>query len=78
MASKEGINRAERQGKDDEGGYIPSAIPGSGAMNSTGAGIADGGKAVAGKTTEGIKGAGSYVGGMFGGGKKEEGKEQRQ
>ena len=25
--SKEGINRAERQGKDDKGGYLPSNVP---------------------------------------------------
>ncbi|ORY72071.1 uncharacterized protein BCR38DRAFT_331050 [Pseudomassariella vexata] len=33
IASKEGINRAERGGKDDKGGYIPSglsSIPGLG------------------------------------------------
>ncbi|KAI0143128.1 hypothetical protein GGR57DRAFT_495323 [Xylariaceae sp. FL1272] len=27
MVSKEGINRTERQGKDDQGGYVPSNIP---------------------------------------------------
>ncbi|KAH8664378.1 hypothetical protein BX600DRAFT_512420 [Xylariales sp. PMI_506] len=27
MASKEGINRAERKGKDDKGGYLPSGMP---------------------------------------------------
>lgn len=25
--SKEGINRAERKGKDDQGGYLPSNVP---------------------------------------------------
>ncbi|KAI0123285.1 hypothetical protein BJ170DRAFT_104539 [Xylariales sp. AK1849] len=27
MLSKEGVNRAERQGKDDKGGYLPSSLP---------------------------------------------------
>jgi hypothetical protein len=27
MVSKEGLNRAERQGKDDKGGYLPSNLP---------------------------------------------------
>jgi hypothetical protein len=77
LASKEGVNRAERQGKDDDGGYVPSGVPGAGAMNATAGGVADGGKAVAGKTTEGIKGAGGYVGGLFGGGNKQEGEQQK-
>ncbi|KAK1637764.1 hypothetical protein BDP81DRAFT_318056 [Colletotrichum phormii] len=68
MASKEGINRAERQGKDDEGGYVPTAVPGSGALNQAGSGVAEGSNTVAGKTTEGVKGAGGFVGGLFGGG----------
>lgn len=72
LTSKEGINRAERQGKDDEGGYVPTAVPGSGAVNTATGGIADGSKAVAGTATDGVKGAGSYVGGLFGGGKKQE------
>lgn len=59
--SKEGVNRTERQGKDDGGGYAPSSIPGAESVNSAGAGVADG-----------VKGAGGYVGGMFGGGGKEE------
>ena len=77
LASKEGINRAERQGKDDNGGYVPTNVPGAGAMNTAAGGVADGGKAVAGKTTEGLKGAGGYVGGLFGGKKEEQGQEQR-
>ncbi|KAI0835129.1 hypothetical protein F5Y06DRAFT_299800 [Hypoxylon sp. FL0890] len=28
LVSKEGINRSERQGKDEQGGYLPSAVPG--------------------------------------------------
>ncbi|KAI8676279.1 hypothetical protein NCS56_00515300 [Fusarium sp. Ph1] len=60
MASKEGINRAERQGKDDKGGYAPENIPGSAAVNNAAGAVVDGGKA-----------AGGVVGGLFGGGKKE-------
>ncbi|KAM5341767.1 hypothetical protein ACJ41O_014798 [Fusarium nematophilum] len=55
MASKEGLNRAERQGKDGKGGYVPDNTPGSAAMNSTASAAVDGGKA-----------AGNYVGGLFG------------
>lgn len=28
MLSREGVNRAERQGKDDKGGYLPTSVPG--------------------------------------------------
>ncbi|KAI1263607.1 hypothetical protein F5Y18DRAFT_122879 [Xylariaceae sp. FL1019] len=28
MLSKEGVNRTERQGKDDQGGYLPSGLGG--------------------------------------------------
>ncbi|KAI6082134.1 hypothetical protein F4821DRAFT_247734 [Hypoxylon rubiginosum] len=28
LVSKEGINRTERQGKDDQGGYLPTSVPG--------------------------------------------------
>jgi hypothetical protein len=55
--SKEGINRAERGGKDSNGSY-------AGAMG-------DSASAGASKVSEGAKGAGSYVGSFFGG-KKEE------
>ncbi|KAI8720154.1 hypothetical protein NCS52_00460100 [Fusarium sp. LHS14.1] len=58
MASKEGINRAERQGKDDKGGYTPENIPGSTAVNNAAGTVVDGGKAV-----------GGAVGGLLGGGK---------
>ena len=71
LASKEGMTRAERQGKDDKGGYAPSNLPGAETANSAVGGIADGGKAVGGKAADGVKGVGGYVGGMFGG-KKEE------
>jgi len=57
MASKEGINRAERQGKDDKGSYAP------GALNNVAAPVAGAGNSVA----EGAKGAGGYVKGIWGG-----------
>lgn len=47
-------------------------------MNTTAGSVADGSKAVAGKTTDGLKGAGSYVGGLFGGKKEEQGQEERK
>jgi hypothetical protein len=72
LASKEGMTRAERQGKDDKGGYAPSNIPGAQATNAAIGGVAEGGKAVGGKMTDGVKGAGGYVGNMFGGGGKNE------
>ncbi|KAE8443503.1 hypothetical protein EG329_001815 [Mollisiaceae sp. DMI_Dod_QoI] len=80
MMSKEGINRAERQGKDDKGsyggpaaGYTDGMIKGA---KSTGEGVAGGvsggAQKVGGGLVDGAKGAGGLVGGMFGGrGKKE-------
>lgn len=70
LASKEGINRSERQGKDDQGDYTPSQLPGSNMANDTASDFVEGGKGVATKSTDGIKGAGNYVGGMLGGGNK--------
>lgn len=81
LASKEGVNRMERQGKDDNGAYAP------GPMNSVANPVAEnakaGGSAVAGgaqtganKAMEGAKNAGGYLGGMSPfGKKKEDGKE---
>lgn len=57
--SKDGINRAERGGKDEEGSF-----PGPG--GSLAAPVASAGEGVIG----GAKTAGGYLGGMFGGGKK--------
>lgn len=57
MASSEGINRAERGGKDDHGSYLGSA---GGYVSSAG-----------GSVVSGAKSAGGYVTGMFGS-KKEE------
>lgn len=52
MASSEGINRAERGGKDDSGSYLGSA---GGYVSSAG-----------GSVMSGAKSAGGYVTGMFG------------
>ncbi|KAL8637186.1 MAG: hypothetical protein Q9228_005516 [Teloschistes exilis] len=74
MASKEGINRAERGGKDEQGSYLgpASSSPDSVIHNAKGAGegLAGGAQSVGGAVSDGAKGAGSYVGGLFGG-KKE-------
>lgn len=69
LASKEGINRAERGGKDDKGSYGPLGGVGEGAKN-VGQGVAGGAQTVGGGAVDGVKGAGGYIGGMFGGGKK--------
>ncbi|KJX95309.1 hypothetical protein TI39_contig4119g00015 [Zymoseptoria brevis] len=67
--SKDGINRAERQGKDDKGSY------GIGGPRSTVTDpVVKNTKAGAEGVTGAVQGAGSYVGGLFGGGKKEEAK----
>lgn len=74
MASKEGLNRAERGGKDDSGTY---GGPASGLTDpvisnskGVGEGVAGGAQSAGSSLTEGAKGAGGYVSGMFGGGKK--------
>ena len=54
--SKEGMNRAERGGKDESGSY-------GGAVGNAASGAA-------GSVTDGAKSAGGYVSGMLGGGKK--------
>ncbi|KAH6971246.1 hypothetical protein BKA56DRAFT_694318 [Ilyonectria sp. MPI-CAGE-AT-0026] len=60
LTSKEGINRTERQGKDDKGGYTPSQLPGASAVNNTASVFVDGGKSVSTKSADGVKGAGNY------------------
>lgn len=74
MASKEGINRAERGGKDESGSY------GAGAADTVVGGAKSGGQAVAGGAqsvgstlSSGVQSAGGYLG--FGG-KKEEGQQK--
>lgn len=67
--SNEGVNRAERNGKDDQGGYLPSGTP---APISSGAeAVANGSKSAAGAVGGGVKSVGGAVGGLFGGGKKQ-------
>ena len=70
--SKEGINRAERGGKDDSGSYTGGAgdSVASGAK-SAGSGVASGAQGIGSSVYNAGAGAGSYVTGMFGGGKKE-------
>jgi hypothetical protein len=70
LASKEGVNRAERQGRDENGGYINKDVPGSGAMNSTANAVVGGGQGAAQGLQDVGKGVGNTVGGLLGG-KKE-------
>jgi hypothetical protein len=69
MASKEGLNRAERGGKDDKGTYGgPMAGATDPIAEKAGAsGVSGAGSSV----TEGAKGAVSSISGALGGGKKE-------
>ncbi|KAH6658407.1 hypothetical protein BKA67DRAFT_656600 [Truncatella angustata] len=39
FASKEGVNRAERQGKDDTGGYLPSGVTNNPVTNTVSSGL---------------------------------------
>ncbi|KAK5122212.1 hypothetical protein LTR85_004122 [Meristemomyces frigidus] len=73
--SKEGINRAERGGKDDSGSYGNAAADSVvGGAKSVGEGASSGAQGVSDTVTGGAKSAGGYLGGMLGGGKKEEAK----
>jgi len=75
FASKEGINRAERQGKDDKGSYggpvASYTDPALQNAQKAGSGITEGAKGAGSSVTEGAKSAGGYLGGFLGG-KKEE------
>ena len=74
VASKEGANRAERQGKGEDGQYIP----GGDAASKAASGVADGGKAVAGAAASGVKSAGGFLGGAVGmGGQKNQEEQQK-
>lgn len=64
--SKEGINRAERGGKDEQG----RPLEGQGPLGGYGQAAADGVKGGAGSVADGAKSAGGWVGGLVGGGKK--------
>ncbi|KAG9251080.1 uncharacterized protein F5Z01DRAFT_331463 [Emericellopsis atlantica] len=72
LASKEGANRAERQGKGNDGSYVP----GQENLTNAASGVAEGGKNVAGTAASGLKGAGGYLG--LGDGNKEEGEKKEQ
>lgn len=67
MASKEGVNRAERQGKDEKGSY-------GGAAASYTDPVVNSAQSVGNTAWSGAKSAGSYVGGMFA--KKEEAQQK--
>ncbi len=60
MTSKEGMNRFERQGKDDKGQYAP------GPAGQVAQPVADGAKTAAGTVQNGVSGAAGSVGGLFG------------
>lgn len=74
--SKEGINRAERGGKDDQGNPIEGQGPLGGYGKSAADGVKNGAGSVAGGVTSGAKGAGGYLGGMWGG-KGKDGEEKK-
>lgn len=70
MLAAEGINRAERGGKDEQGHTAPGPL---GGVTDP---VTENAKAGAGKLGEGAKSAGGYLGGWVGGGK--EGKEGKK
>jgi len=74
MVSKEGVNRAERGGKDDKGTYggpvAGYSDPVLAQGQKAGEGVAGEAQKVGGGIVDGAKGAGGYLGGMLGGGKK--------
>ena len=72
--SKEGINRAERGGKDDSGSYGGS-VADSAVSGAKGAGdsVASGAQGAGGYVSGGLKSAGGYVGSLWGGKKEGEG-----
>ena len=61
MASKEGVNRAERSGKDEKGETIP------GPMGKVANPITENAKSGGSAVMDGAKGAGGYVSGLWGG-----------
>lgn len=70
MASKEGVNRAERGGKDDSGSYGGPASSVTDPVAKGGSAAASGASGAASTVTDGAKGAGGYVSSLWGGGKK--------
>ncbi|KAK4186312.1 hypothetical protein QBC35DRAFT_437640 [Podospora australis] len=72
LASREGINRFERQGKDENGGYVPGAD----AASAVAGGVVDAGTKVGQGVGGGVKSAGGWLG--FGGGSKgQEGQDRK-
>ncbi|KAF2249538.1 hypothetical protein BU26DRAFT_505538 [Trematosphaeria pertusa] len=68
LASKEGVNRAERGGKDEQGRPVESQGP----LGGYGQGAVDGVKGAGSGVAGGAKNAGGWVGGLWGGKKGEE------
>ncbi|KAK3321963.1 hypothetical protein B0H66DRAFT_589777 [Apodospora peruviana] len=64
LASREGLTRAERQGKDDKGGYVPDAVPKplADTGNAVVGGVAQGGQQLGGALQGGAKSAGGLFG----------------
>jgi hypothetical protein len=74
LVSREGVNRLERKGKDERGGYVPGEVGGAGQAVVSGGERAVGGVVSGGGQAAGaVKGA---VGGLFGVGGKGGGQEQ--
>lgn len=71
-ASKEGVNRMERGGKDDKGSYGGAASSMTDPMINKGKDAGNGTSSYYNSASESVKGAGSYVSSFWGGGKKEE------
>ncbi|KAF3289425.1 hypothetical protein TWF970_003204 [Orbilia oligospora] len=69
LVSKQGVNRAERGGKDDDGSY---GGPLGGVTDPLVDGVKSGTQLGANKTAEGAKGVGNFVGGLSPFGKKSE------
>jgi hypothetical protein len=69
LASREGVNRSERMGKDDKGGYIPEAAgPVATGGNAVIGGVAGTGQQAGSAAKSGLQSAGGVLG--FGGQKK--------
>ena len=72
FVSKEGVNRAERGGKDDKGNYVDG--PAGTVANPVAQGASSAGGYLS-SAGQGVKSAGGYVGGLVGGNKGEEEKK---
>lgn len=70
--SREGINRTERQGRDESGAYVSNSAPGGETLNTVVGGVSQGTQNVAGQAVEGVKSGGGLVGGLLGGGQSEQ------